>query len=195
MGWSGTALSLAVIGGATATARHGVPVWDAALFRSVNGLPDALAPIVWGPMQVGALASPLVIAGWLAGRGRRPEAGLVAATGVSAWAIAKGVKRAVARGRPGDHLDGVQLRVGSADHGLGYPSGHAAVAVTIATALGRARPPWRLALLAIAGVVGLSRIYVGAHYPLDVVGGWALGFLVAGVSEPFGARFDSAAAS
>lgn len=194
MGWSGTALSATVLGGATAAARQGVPAWDTDLFRSVNDLPDALAPIAWGPMQMGALASPLLIAGTLALRGRRPEAVRVATTGVAAWLVAKGVKRAVARGRPGDHLDGVRLRMGSADHGLGYPSGHAAVAVTVAAALGRSRPRWRFTLLGLAAVVGMSRIYVGAHYPLDVVGGWALGSFVSSVPELFGARFDTTAA-
>jgi membrane-associated phospholipid phosphatase len=63
--------------------------------------------------------------------------------------------------------------------GVGYVSGHAAVAVALAAALlpglgarGRA------ALVAIAGAVGLARMHAGAHLPLDVAGGAALGLAV-----------------
>jgi membrane-associated phospholipid phosphatase len=63
--------------------------------------------------------------------------------------------------------------------GLGYLSGHAAVSVSLAAAawphLG---PGGRRVTLGLASVVGLSRIYVGAHLPLDVAGGAALGLLI-----------------
>ena len=59
---------------------------------------------------------------------------------------------------------------------LGYPSGHAAVAgaltVVVAAHLGRR---WAVAALVLGVAVLLGRMYVGAHLPLDVVGGAALG--------------------
>ena len=66
--------------------------------------------------------------------------------------------------------------LGRASTGLGYPSGHAAIAVAMASAASplvprRVRP----ALWSVAIGVGVSRIYVGAHMPLDVAGGVALG--------------------
>ncbi|MCA1657062.1 MAG: phosphatase PAP2 family protein, partial [Actinobacteria bacterium] len=67
--------------------------------------------------------------------------------------------------------------------GLGYLSGHAAVAVAVAlgtAALPRLRGPGRAAVLAAVPVVGLCRIYVGAHLPLDVLGGAALGLAIDG---------------
>ena len=63
--------------------------------------------------------------------------------------------------------------------GLGYPSGHAGVAVVLGVAawphLGR-----RARCLVATGVpiVGLTRMYVGAHLPLDVVSGAALGLAI-----------------
>jgi PAP2 superfamily/Lipopolysaccharide kinase (Kdo/WaaP) family len=70
----------------------------------------------------------------------------------------------------------VHLR-GHHDNGLGFVSGHAAVAVAIATLvapyLGR-RARW--VAVAVAVGVCVSRMYVGAHLPLDVVGGAALGW-------------------
>lgn len=60
-----------------------------------------------------------------------------------------------------------------------FPSGHTTSAFAAAVALGYMRPRWRAWLLGGAVVIGLSRILVGAHYPSDVVGGAALGSLVA----------------
>jgi len=72
--------------------------------------------------------------------------------------------------------------------GHSFPSGHAA---GIAAAMGvlvvvtrhhASRPRFRLGLiclwLAIAALVGLDRIFVGAHYPSDVIAGWLLGGLI-----------------
>lgn len=160
-------------------ARTGVPAWDAAAFRFVNALPDALAPLAWLPMQAGALATPLVSGTVIALRGDLRSGIRVAASGAGAWAMAKALKRVVARGRPGDHDPATVLRIGSADHGLGYPSGHAAVAATVALAWPNDTSSWVPAALgALAATVGITRVYVGAHYPLDVIGGWALGAVI-----------------
>ena len=161
-------------------AKAGVPAWDRALFRRINSLPDSLAPVVWAPMQAGALGAPLVVGSVLALRGDLRGGVRTAATGALAWGAAKALKRLVGRGRPGDHIDDTTLRMGSADNGLGYPSGHAAVVMTLIAAIPPgAHPLWRATGAALALTVGLSRIYVGAHYPLDVVGGWALGATIA----------------
>jgi len=131
-------------------------------------------------MQAGALGAPLSVATVLLTR-RRPASALrIAATGSGAWGLAKVVKTRIARERPGAHIGETTLRIGSADHGLGYPSGHAAVAATLALGLTRnGERSWKLAGCLLAGFVGVSRVYVGAHYPLDVIGGWAMGVAVA----------------
>ncbi|HUL59931.1 MAG TPA: phosphatase PAP2 family protein [Anaeromyxobacteraceae bacterium] len=63
---------------------------------------------------------------------------------------------------------------------LSFPSGHSSAAAALATAAARARGlrrAWPLAVLGALG--GVSRVYVGAHWALDVLGGWVLGAMVA----------------
>jgi len=86
--------------------------------------------------------------------------------------------RLVQRPRPAALLPGTRRR-GRDAAGLGYLSGHAGVAVARgAAALPRLGPVGRALTLAAVPVVGLTRIYVGAHLPLDVAGGAALGLVI-----------------
>lgn len=60
-----------------------------------------------------------------------------------------------------------------------WPSGHTANAVAFSTAAGFVRPQRRTLLYGVAAAIGWSRVALGAHYPSDVVGGAAVGALVA----------------
>jgi undecaprenyl-diphosphatase len=64
-------------------------------------------------------------------------------------------------------------------HDHSFPSGHAATSFAAATMLSFAFPNFAPALLVLAAAVAYSRVYVGVHYPLDVIAGAALGTLVA----------------
>ena len=164
----------------TTTAIHKNFIGDreAALFRVVNelALPGWTWPGVWLVMQLGVIgAVPLVAILALVTRRLRLALDAVLAAG-SIYLIAKLVKEFVQRGRPQTLLDNVNI-LGEPARGLGYVSGHSAVAVALATVaspyLGRRarRVAWVL-----AGCVCLARMYVGSHLPFDVVGGAALGW-------------------
>jgi len=164
----------------TTTAIHKDFIGDreAALFRVVNelALPGWTWPGVWLVMQLGVIgAVPLVAVLALVTRRLRLALDAVLAAG-SIYLIAKLVKEFVQRGRPQTLLSDVNI-LGEPARGLGYVSGHSAVAVALATVaspyLGRRarRVAWVL-----AGCVCLARMYVGSHLPYDVVGGAALGW-------------------
>jgi undecaprenyl-diphosphatase len=164
-------------------AHHGhVFAFDANLFRLVNELPDALGRPLLVAMQLGAVAA-VPVAAAVALAVRRPRlARDLALSGGLAWVLAKLVKDVVGRARPVALLHGVVER--TVDTGLGYPSGHVAVAAALATAAGPWLPrPVRGATWWVVGLVALGRMYAGAHLPLDVVGGAALGWAVAAAAH------------
>ncbi|HEY6707987.1 MAG TPA: phosphatase PAP2 family protein [Actinomycetota bacterium] len=168
---------LAILLAATATVRpHEVGVLETDLFRLVNDLPDALYPAFWAVMQAGNVLAVGVASLVVAATRRFWLAINLAVTGVGVWLAARWIKDEVGRERPADLLTGVHLR-GPHDNGLGFVSGHAAVAVAIATLIAPyldRRLRWVAVL--VATLVGLSRLYVGAHLPFDVIGGAALGW-------------------
>lgn len=151
------------------------------VFHVVNG--DLRLPYwpVWLLMQFGSVvAIYLCAAVALAFRRFRLTVALLLA-GTAAWWLAKGVKAVFDRPRPGDLLLDVHLRHAPTE-GLGFVSGHAAVAAALASAAW----PWlgrtgRIVAVTLVVVVGAARVYVGAHLPLDVVGGAALGLAIAAV--------------
>ena len=178
-------LPAAVAGGVlvatTVAAKRGVPPWEHRTYSAINDLPDALAPLVWPPMQFGSLPSPFALGAFAYRRNRRPEpAASIMAAGFAAWIAAKGMKKLVGRGRPHDFDSETNLRLWTEiDGSLGFVSGHAAVAMASAGIIHRyVSPGLGVAAYGLAAVVGVSRIYAGAHLPIDVLGGAALGVLV-----------------
>ena len=109
------------------------------------------------------------------GRSRMREAAVVfAALGLAFVMTDLVVKPLVARARPFE--GSVTMRViDRRPLTYSFPSGHAASAVAGAITLSRLWPTGRLVLWALATLAALSRIYVGVHYPLDVIGGAVLG--------------------
>jgi undecaprenyl-diphosphatase len=66
----------------------------------------------------------------------------------------------------------------SVPHSGAFPSGHASTAFACATVLAWASPRLRVPAFVLAAAIAWSRVYVGVHWPLDVLGGAALGMLV-----------------
>jgi undecaprenyl-diphosphatase len=178
----GGAIALAASWVVVAVAKH-VPRAEARVFDWINGLPDALWPLLWPPMQLGSfLGSLLVVAavGVVTRDRRLTLAALVASQ--AAWWSGKIVKALVDRGRPASLLSDIRLRENAG--GLGYVSGHTAVAFALAAVLAPSMPArWRPLVWALALIVGTARIYAGAHLPLDVVGGAGVGLLCGTLSR------------
>lgn len=96
--------------------------------------------------------------------------------------LAQLLKKLIAAPRPPSELGAAELLViGDPLYFNAMPSGHAATVATVALLVwALARPPrWGLAALLLAALaVGLARVGVAAHWPSDVLAGWALGLLV-----------------
>lgn len=168
--------SLAVfVGGALAVRRPSVTRAELRCFQVVNGLSHRGYHAIWPPMQLGSVGGPLAVGAVAALRGRRNLGLRTAAVGTFTWVAARAVKPAVRRGRPAVAVSAARV-LGQEQAGLGYPSGHAAVAAATAAVVVPHLPRrWRRPAWALALAVGPMRTYVGAHLPLDVVGGIALG--------------------
>jgi undecaprenyl-diphosphatase len=172
---------------------------DRALFRLVNGWPDLWAPLFqtlsegnkWWPVRI-VLAFVLVYC--LARRADR----MAAATAMAAWPVANALtdvlKATFPSERPSaavarlveaglsvreavEQVGGIVLRV-DALGSMGTASAHSANMAAVATAFALERRPsaWIWSLVALG--TGLSRVYVGVHYPSQVLLGWLCGVFV-----------------
>lgn len=178
----------AVLAGTAALASPAPPLpGEGALFEAVNGLPGTAVPRI--PievvMQLGAiwtvpLSTALVAFVALRARGGADALGVVLAALLGApltWWVTNQVKDMMDRPRPASPA--VEVIQREAPHGWGYPSGHSSVAAALAVVAFAVMPArWRWLPVALAVGVGFARMYVGVHYPLDVLGGWALGVIV-----------------
>lgn len=104
-------------------------------------------------------------------RGERKVAYLLVAGGLSAEVVAQLLKALIHRPRPELFFGLVPSETYS------FPSGHAFVPTVyfgILACILEAGTWWRAAVVLLAALVGFSRVYLGYHYPSDVVAGWAL---------------------
>ena len=178
------AVGALVLVGCGLIARSELTELETAIFQAVNELPQGYHAFVWPLMQYGTFITIPLLA-LIAFAFRRFRLGwAMLLAGTSVYLLALVVKQTVERGRPGWLLKGVEERERFGAESLGFPSGHAAVAaaLTVVVAVHLSKR-WAIAALVLASVVMFGRMYVGAHLPLDLVGGAALGAIAGGVAN------------
>jgi undecaprenyl-diphosphatase len=182
--------------------------FDLQILHSLRSTADPARPI--GPawmesvlIDITALGSPvvlglivLVITGYLLLEARYVTALIVLATAISSEILDEVLKWLIARPRPSavPHLRTVVS--------ASFPSGHAMESAIIYLTLGallmrvvegRITKTYCMATaIFLTFIVGVSRVFLGVHYPTDVIGGWMLGFLWAAVTFLVTRRFERA---
>jgi membrane-associated phospholipid phosphatase len=158
-----------------------VPGWERRVFTALNGLPGWLDRPLWALQLLGVLVTPLIPAVVAAAlRLWRLALALVLVLPLKLYVERDLLKSIVERRRPGETEPGAILR-DVPPAGLSFPSGHAMIAFAVATLLAPyLRRPWPLVAFGLALLVGVARVYLGAHNPLDVTAGAGAGLVLGG---------------
>jgi membrane-associated phospholipid phosphatase len=156
---------------------------EESVFHAINDLPQALYPVLWPFQQLGNLVvGPIVAAvAAVARRFRLAVAVLVATAGK--LMLERVVKAMVTRERPATSIGSdVHLRGDVSSSGESFVSGHAVLVAALAMLVSPYLPGrWKTVLWICVGLVMVARVYVGAHNPLDVLCGAALGLAMGGL--------------
>ena len=178
------AASLAVFAVCAVIAADGrVGPAERAVFHAVNGLPGWLHQPMLYAQYLGVLGVPLVFAAAaLVWRRWRLAAALVLVVPCK-LGLERVAKLLVQRQRPGTTVPDAILR-GVPHGGLSFTSGHAIITFAIAGLLALVLPRgWGVVAFVLATCNAVARVYLGAHNPLDVVGGAAIGLVIAAVLD------------
>lgn len=156
--------------------------FDRAVAGVVQKLPQGLEPVMSAATFVGlpaviiTLAAVVAVAGWVKGQPRIAYAMVASVVALGGNTI---LKHVVHRARP-DTMYVANMKI----HSYSFPSGHAFGAVVIYGLLAylaytHLPAPYNLifsvALVCLVILIGISRVFLGAHFPSDVLTGWVLG--------------------
>lgn len=152
---------------------------DTWVFRLLNmrGYPTWLDRVMWLATQLGNMLAALIAALILFTLDSRRLAIEIVLGTLTLWLLVESLKALTARARPFLTLDQTRV-IGWRERGDSFPSGHTAQAfflMTLFISYFHFGAIVSAALCAVAVLVGLTRVYVGAHYPRDVLAGVVVG--------------------
>lgn len=152
--------------------------WDALLFVSVN---IGLANAYWGWFfniltRLGSTLFMFILSVLLYAMGRRREGILTFRSIVIGTLITLPIKLAVPRPRPFTAIPSAIIF--DREPGSSFPSGHTMRAFALAFVASKLWPNLTIPLYIFSGLIAFSRIYLGQHYPSDVLAGAVIGLLV-----------------
>ncbi len=159
-----------------------MPGWEQRIFNIVNGMnaPAWLASQIASPISDAVWGIVILVVILLVVPKFRLRAWQYAVAAGSAYALTFIIEHAINRARPIELGGEIVLR--ASQSGPGFTSGHVAVLTAIGlTIWPLVSWPWRILMVCFVLAEGWSRVFLGVHAPLDVVGGVAVGAIVVAV--------------
>jgi membrane-associated phospholipid phosphatase len=171
VGAAALGFALAALAMSVAVAHAGIGRWEVTTVGEAVDTPAALGEPARAIMQLGTRTAMLAVALGVAVAAHRWRGPLAIVLAWSlAWLATNRAKAVIERPRPDRDL------WRDTPGGWGYPSGHTSSAFAVATVAAALLPwRWRWVPFALAAVVGFARMYVGVHFPMDLLGGALIG--------------------
>lgn len=151
------------------------------VFNAINNLPQFLLPLFMLLSVLGTIGFAMLLALVALFKKRYIFALKLFLVGFFSYVIAYALKLLDIRARPSALIDVNNLRE-AASATMGYPSGHVAVATGLAIILFQYVPKkYHKVIVWLVVGVALSRLYLGVHFPIDLLGGFAVGLVIGSI--------------
>ncbi len=150
--------------------------WEIAAFEYMYTLPSVLLPLFFVITQTGSIYVLFLLFVLYIFKQNYHVVIRLLMTGTLAYLLSGVAKDLWGRARPAEYLVDI-VNLDYIVRGPGFPSGHTALATALALTIGHYLPRkyhWVIVVWILG--VGLSRMYLGIHFPLDIVGGFAIGW-------------------